>query len=209
MFYFKLKASALAALFLAMASGHGFAATCDAVRLNGDVSGFSVGAGGARQCETGSTNNDKVGGGGLQVNAGMMFGHADWTLLGKLNPGGEAGDAPGALLAGSGGQSGIFRLDPAAIAAFDELMVVLKGPAAFDYTAFLVRDLAGLGLGGEYRSVFYKDGKKGQFQDISHITFYGREGFPGIVSTPIPAAAPLLLGAIGALAMLRRRRRRR
>lgn len=224
---FRNKAVAFLAALMVISAHAATAATCSAIQLVGDVSGFSVGADSQRQCAVGSVNNDKVGGGELQVNADKIFGSpgSPWSLLTKLSPkSGNANDAADhpdgglysdhiSLVSGSDGQFGTFRIDESARDAFNDIMIIMKGPKSFDYVAFLVEDLVGLSELGDYRSVFYKDakGKKssgGSYQDISHFSVYGRSATAGVVvaPVPVPAALPLMAGALGLLVLLRRRR---
>jgi hypothetical protein len=107
--------------------------------------------------------------------------------------------------AGSDGQGGSFTVSQAARVTYSDIMVVLKGPSAFSYVGFIVEDIISASEIGDYLSVFPK-ATPGKFQDISHISFYGRSSFADVVTTvPVPAALPLMLGGLGVLAALRRR----
>lgn len=216
-----------AAIFAATAmmstvwSGVAEAASCNTDQLAGDDSGFSI-LGGGKQCQVGNGNNDNVDGGTLDVNTHDMFSAAasDWAFLTKwsLDASSPSIDGDSAysgggtysdhitMGAGSDGQGGSFTVSQAARVTYSDIMVVLKGPSAFSYVGFIVEDIISASEIGDYLSVFPK-ATPGKFQDISHISFYGRSSFDDVVTTvPVPAALPLMLGGLGALAALRRRR---
>lgn len=110
-------------------------------------------------------------------------------------------------------QDGTFYIDEAVRALYAELLVVFKGQGDIVY-AFWITDISDDGETATYHTPFgnYKTtgGRNGatawQEQAISHITFYGRLAGVSLVDVPVPAAAPLLLGALGVVALAGRRR---
>ncbi|MFT5949760.1 MAG: hypothetical protein ACJAVR_002008 [Paracoccaceae bacterium] len=219
---FRNNAVAFLAALMVISAHAATAATCSAIQLDGDVSGFSI-LGGGKQCQVGNGNNDNVGGGTLDVNTHNMFSAAasDWAFLTKwsLDASSPSIDGDSAysgggtysdhitMGAGSDGQGGSFTVSQAARVTYSDIMVVLKGPNAFSYVGFIVEDIISASEIGDYLSVFPK-ATPGEFQDISHISFYGRSATFGVVvaPVPVPAALPLMAGALGLLVLLRRRR---
>lgn len=114
-----------------------------------------------------------------------------------------SGDQTGSLTSTSDGQSGYFLIDEQARVIYDEILILVKQKEWF-YMA-LITDIPGLPEYIYYETPFRTGG--GGAQDISHISFYGRTALNiGVGNVPVPPAAPLLAGALSALALLRRRR---
>lgn len=117
-------------------------------------------------------------------------------LLDKSDSGGDVkeGALSGTL---SGGKSGSFTLSD--VSSYSSLIVALKvggGNSGFDWAAFKV---ASAGV-FDFLVNFQKGG------GLSHVNVYGVEDVAP-APVPLPASALLLLGGVGGLAALRRRRK--
>jgi hypothetical protein len=161
-------------------------------------------------CEGMIAGNDKaalpgsnVGGGNTNVNDPALFGISTWVEAGKV-------DVPDPLGSFVGGSSGILTMtlnadgksgtwSVSSWSGIGSAMLVLKGGPNF--AAYLL-DLAA-GLSGEWRTDALLVGNSLQNSaGLSHITLYTSPA-----PIPLPAAGFLLLGALGGLAAVRRRRR--
>jgi hypothetical protein len=226
MYFRKATAAVFAAAMILPVLGTGgaqAALACDSVQEAGDVNGFSVGIAALVQCEVGATTNDAISGGGAAANVNIddiFDGFTNnWTLLTRwqldenIDPVIDE-DSPFPGLGGGNfsdyvvmdvnadGQTGTFVIAEEVRAIYDELMVVFKSAAGseLNYLAFMIEDTVGFDDIGIFQSAFDKDPASGFF-DISHVSFYGRVGI-----VPVPAALPLMLGALAGLALLRRKR---
>lgn len=143
-----------------------------------------------------------LGANGIVANDLSMFGLTGWGI-------GDSTDAS----AGDG--SVIFASAPAvsttggtwslqSYSGYDPLMIVLK--SGTQYGAFLISELIS-GLSGTWGITQEQCNKKGcreTGKDLSHASVY-YNGEPSQV--PLPAAGFLLIGALGGLAALRRKRK--
>jgi hypothetical protein len=140
----------------------------------------------------------------LTVNEENFFGTVDWSFIGKHDFDGGAAEGTAPVIGlGSNAQVGTFSIDAGLWDLFGEVMAIFKSGNETFLTGYL------LNTGDtefDYASMFLqfdKDGKPKDPKDISHISLYGR-GDPSPV--PVPAAGLLLIGALGGLAALRRRK---
>ncbi len=120
----------------------------------------------------------------LAVNRDGFFGRSDWSFVSKQD--------------GVNATSGAFDLTSLGIAA-DRLMLVFKAANSFFITGYTISDLV-----GSWESPFADtnpNGKK-RFRDVSHISIYAAPA----TTIPLPASALLLIGGLGALTALRRRK---
>ncbi|MFT7027125.1 MAG: hypothetical protein ACI9ZH_000521 [Paracoccaceae bacterium] len=219
--FLKAAVFAVSMTCVSLASGSAQAAPCTTDQESGDVNGFSL-FGGFKQCEAGSTNNDFLSP-TVQVNEDFLFGLGltPWSLLTQFafGTGGISVETDTAapvggnysdlisFSAGSTAQSGTFTVAEAArTPLLSDIMVVLKGASPQVYVGFLVTDIIGSSESGDYTTIFLNGG--GGAQDISHMSFYGRQGFSDFVApVPVPAALPLLAGGLAVLGLLRLRRK--
>ncbi len=186
----------VAAIAFSMAASIGSAATitrpCTAFQ--------ALGIPGA-QCELGTDqgnpgqNNDST----ARVNADAMFGLTGWTYLAKDNDlnGTDEGPFQAALDIDGTTLAGDWDIITATVSIFNQFMIVMKdGNGIPDtYIGYLVTSLS-----GTYATPFLNGRNP---KNISHVSLYGRT----VVSTvPVPAAGLLLLGALGALSLARRRK---
>ena len=129
---------------------------------------------------------------------GTDFCIAKFDVEGGSFTAGEAGDGvdSGILgqfsLTGAGSSSGTWLFNPGAFGLVLTHVVLKAGPE------FSVFELAGETMGDWMTSPYL------QGRDLSHISFYGREGDTPVI--PLPASLPLVLGAFGMLALTRRKR---
>ena len=155
-------------------------------------------AGGAGSAEFGVDSDTATG-------FGDGSNYSDWIVI-QDYLGDAAGTGPGALDLtndpGANGQSGYFVVTEQARTIYDEMLILLKQKGNF--YVYDITDIAGLPEYIYYTTPFTTGG--GGAQDISHISFYGRVGLSSVTDVPVPAAAPMLLLALGGLALFRRRR---
>jgi hypothetical protein len=166
------------------------AATC-ALAITNNV---STNAG----CQTGSINNDKLGSPPIQVNIDAMFGISNWAFLAKDNDldGVNEGSNPLGLWLSGGLESGTWSINSNAFILYSSLMLVLKGSNPNSYVGYLLNSTT-----GSYATTFFN--KKGKGQGISHVSLYG---VLAPAAVPVPAAGLMLMGALGALSLARRRK---
>ncbi len=209
--------SAAAAVLLAAAgwAGPGAAATIDCASGPVDRSGFvqsSYDCSGVQ----GASTPDAVDG---------LFGHSGWAAHGALSIPKKkfSGGSDGGLSIAGGNLSGGWSIDAGLLDDYESVMLVLIGGKKKnpDMMAYLV-DAAE----GTFDSPFLK-GKKAKQQKITGFMLFlgaereagpfgpfdgedpgydGNDDYPAPV--PLPAAGLLMLGALGGLGLLARRRRR-
>lgn len=144
-------------------------------------------------CQLGSTNNDTVGGGILQVNTDQLFGFSNWQFLGKDESGGTLGISPEFPPIA---QSGTWNVSSFLPSGWTDALLVFKGGngnniSPQNYVAYLLKP--GM-TSGTWSSPFINT-KNGNVADISHISLYSR--------IPTPALLPGLIGM--AIATVRKR----
>lgn len=171
-----------AALFGAfLATGSANAATCTHA---GQGTVFTIEAAADVQCMNGNDTNT--------INASSeFFGLTGWTLAAKNEGGGDGnGQLSFSLAPVNGDQSGLWEiLNPNNYA---NVFITLKAGTGFG--AFLLD--SGTEIAGDWSSS----------KELSHASIYyqGEPGGPAPI--PLPAAGVLLAGALGALALRRRKR---
>ncbi|MGI9393373.1 MAG: VPLPA-CTERM sorting domain-containing protein [Boseongicola sp.] len=157
---------------------------------------------GTSGCELGSTNNDFLN--PLQVNADNMFGYNDWVFDAKDNDvdGVDEGDDLLDLLLVGTQLGGAWSINPNAPSLYEHVMLVFKGGAGNTdpdkYVGYLLNETS-----GEYASPFINPNNENR-KNISHVSVYVRGIQVEII--PIPAAGFLLIGGLGGLMALRRRK---
>lgn len=149
--------------------------------LTGNVSG-------AVDCEISSAGNDKLNISPITVNRGGGFFDIDtWDYEGKL---------------GSWGKSGTYDLTSMFAGMTGEVMLVFKGARG---TSLVAYELDLDNLAGTWTTPFDCDrfacGKNGKPKWARHVSVYSN-----VAAIPLPAAGLMLAGALGGLALLRRRR---
>ncbi|HEX9858708.1 MAG TPA: VPLPA-CTERM sorting domain-containing protein [Paracoccaceae bacterium] len=133
-----------------------------------------------------------------------MFGVTDWMQIAKVDP---VPGTDGGLTIGGDEQEGTWSISGAILAAYESIMLIFKGGDQALPTAvvgYLINTSPGV-----YTSPFYDIQPGGplagtfRIKDISHISLYVANPSP----IPLPAAGILLIGALGGLGLLRRRRK--
>lgn len=206
--------SVAAALLLAAAgwAGPGAAATIDCTSGPVDRSGFVQS----------SYDCSGVQGAASPGAAQGLFGHSGWAEHGAIAvpKGSFSGGSDGGLAIAGGNLSGGWSIDADLLDAYESVMLVLTGgkKKSPDMMAYLV-DAAE----GTYDSPFLKGRKARQLKITGFMLFLGPErqaeppggedpGYDGNgdypAPVPLPAAGLLMLGALGGLGLLARRRRR-
>ncbi len=178
----------------AITTGAAQAATCNAKAQ----AAFSPTA----ECATGSTNNDQINP-NVRVNLDSMFGRTDWSFIAKDNDlnGTDAGQTNALTITG-GLKSGLFEVASSIWSKYNKVMLVMKGGndannSNRNYVAHLLSQKT-----GSYQTAFYQTTGQKNPKDISHITLYAAD----IAAVSLPAGGLLLIGALGGLAALRRRK---
>ncbi len=198
---------AAAVVALLGVTGAATAATCSPGAL-GKVLRNDSGA--AAACDAGSTNNDFVGGGTLQVNKDSIHGFSDWIYAGKQNTPGayENGKVDVGFSVSGGLQSGTWDFVDNLFSLYKNVMIVLKGGSGNNtqenYVGYLLN--SSLEPDGRYATPFF-NANNANAKDISHITAYVRDALPPISEIPVPAAAWLLIAGLGSLGAMKLRRK--
>lgn len=132
-----------------------------------------------------------------------MFGIASWMELVRIESDPFVGGSSGGLTVTGDAEGGDWSIAQSIFDAYSSVMLVFKGG-----THALPEPVVGFLLEtspGTYTSTFYDQKKSGEFKikDISHVTLY----VSNLAPVPLPAAGLLLLGALGGLGLMRRRKR--
>ena len=178
----KLATTLLTGGLLALGTAAG-AATCT-VPVSGPDVDYELTIASASQCQTGNDTNT--------IDAAFeLFGETGWKLADK-NDDLYSGDQSILFTTApvNGAQSGAWAINGGTIG---EVAVNLK--AGNSWSAFLVSALSG---------------NWSSSKNLSHASIYYRDGgvvTPGVSPVPVPAAAWLMLGALGALGAASRKRR--
>ena len=156
--------------------------------LTNDVSG-------ATDCEISSAGNDKTTISPMTVNRGGGFFDTDtWEYEGRLGSAGLTGTASG--------KSGTYDLSAMFAGMTGDVMLVFKSGRGTKLVAYEL-DLDD--LAGTWTTPFDCDrfacNAKGKPKHVRHISVYSN-----LAPIPLPAAGLLLVGALGGLALVRRRR---
>lgn len=126
-----------------------------------------------------------------------VFGILDWEFVAKID-GLDGTDGPLTLIGDA--ISGEWFIDASIFDLWDNVMITFKGPNKAEpetVVAYLVNT-----TNGSYSTPFFKTEGGTQPQEISHVSLF----VSGPAVIPVPAAGFLLLGALGGLAALRRRK---
>jgi hypothetical protein len=128
-----------------------------------------------------------------------MFGVFDWNQIAKVDP--LPGSNNGLTITGTQ-QEGTWTIAQSIFDAWQRVMLVFKGgndnntfPGSV--VGYLIQDLT-----GDYESPLLNS-RNFNPRDISHVSLYVSTPSP----IPLPAAGVLLIGALGGLGLLARRRR--
>ena len=182
---------------------HGLAAGAMILALSGVAQASTVDCNTAAvttstACQIGSGNNDSV----SDMNAGLgFFGNKDWSLADKSD------GSP--LIAGfnlnfTGRDLKIGTWSVSDFGGYTKAVLVVKG-GSVAWVAYLL-DLTQ--LSGNWSTADIRN-NAGNQPNMSHLSLYVADFRTNIVApVPVPASAVLLLGALGALTALRRRRQK-
>lgn len=182
-FKFKITAAALGlGLMSAVASTGANAATvaCSATVASKVVGDTTLSNGG---CEVSTTaDQDFLETKPTSVNAENFFGFSDWSFISKTD--------------NIEATSGIYDVS-SVFNNFSTILAIFKSGKKTFLTGYVLNDET-----GTWSSPFSQGNSKPP-KDVSHISYYGRDA---VSPVPLPAAGFLLIGALGGLAAMRRRK---
>ena len=149
-------------------------------------------------CQIGPGNNDRVSG----MNAGLgFFGNNDWLLADKSD---SSPLIPGFNLNFTGSDLKLGTWSVGDFGGYTKAVLVVKGGSVAWVAYFL--DLTQ--LSGSWSTADIRN-SGGNQPNMSHLSLYVADFRINVVTpVPVPASAVLLLGALGALTALRRRRQK-
>lgn len=174
-----------------LAAGSASAATIDCpTNLDNNVSG-------ATDCEYSDTAaQDFLNTNPITVNAEAFFGVTNWAFVTKW-------ERP----SGVSGQRGSFDFSAFAAQVTGQAMLIFKDGQGTTLVGYLISSLTGTWSSPFENPPFAIACNSNNVcnpKNVSHISLYTGAAAPALV--PVPAAGFLLVGALGGLAMLRRRK---
>ncbi|MEX0282396.1 MAG: VPLPA-CTERM sorting domain-containing protein [Arenibacterium sp.] len=142
-----------------------------------------------------------------------LFGITDWSFLAKKDIGGGLSGTDIGLSVTGGSTAGSWSVDAGALDAYDSVTIVLK--ASNSFAAYLYQPGSDAGSSGSWATDAFTN-KQGKVQALSHLSIYtsgvcdpiNQVCGPPVGQVPIPASLPLMMGALGIVGVVARRRRK-
>lgn len=176
---------------------------CDARYANNTIQNLG--------CELGSTNNDFLAD-PLQVNVDQMFGFDDWEYIWKDEVGPPLPEGLETFELNTNLLSGSFSINWTENTSGQVMFVLKDGQDDPDTFVGWLLDPGSFGLQEYAFNTPFLNTNTGELKQISHATFYYRNGGPTSecvdCTNQVPVAATMPLMGIGAIALLWSRRRK-
>jgi hypothetical protein len=182
---------------LVASAGMASAATLTTGSTTCSVTDVTIGLASSLACEGAYDGNDS------NTDLDGIFGINDWVELAKVDMDDGEGGTSGVLTVGDGETSGSWSVSGFGDAK--NIMLVLKGGPTFSSYLLSTTGLVGP-IMGTWSTAGILAGSGASGPGLSHLTIYTNDVIDPTTPVPLPAAAWMLLAALGGLGLFGRRR---